>query len=71
MREITTVQLHGEYNAMLASDRGRRLWHQLRIDKQGGYSSWFMLEVMRNGESTMSEFTGLAQAVRAFNEEKR
>ena len=67
MSAIVDGELKGKYTAMITARRGRRLWHELRIDEYGGYSSWFLVEVYAYGDPEIKEFTGLAAAVRYFN----
>ncbi len=71
--KLSAGGLQGNWGVVLAREAGegsaRWLNAEVRIDAYGGYSTWFTLEVMRDGKmEAKREFPGLAQAVRAYNE---
>lgn len=65
--KIGYEDLNGTYNSLLASARGRRLWHQLRIDEDAVSYGMFIVEKRVNGETVAQECGSLSNAIRESN----
>lgn len=65
--KLTHLALKGTYNSLLASVRGRRLWHQLLIDEDAVSYGMFIVEIRANGETITQECGSLAKAIWEFN----